>query len=167
MLPRVLATEINDAHSPKHNKSALAVYLFQHLFKSPEIKVVLAAFQNEAKRIRSDDSSVFGARLGLDFLEVKIENCILESNDVIKNRFRVENESPRTLMLLLLSNLSRQYVTSGHYHTYRGLLSMTGTGLLGLWNYATGELEKSGVITKEDSDFAKIRIAEEIKEVGS
>jgi hypothetical protein len=105
------------------------------------------------------------ASAGIGLLNETITKRIHEGHNAIKQAI-MGGKPPRILVLLLISNLSSNYITNGEYHTYRGTLSLKGMNLMALWNYTMDELERAGEISKADKENAIHNIREAIKEVG-
>jgi len=72
----------------------------------------------------------------------------------------------RSLIFLLITNVTANTLATGEYHVYRGRLSMTGQDLLNLFNYAVSELEKDGFCSSEDAEKNRQWIREEIQSIG-
>jgi hypothetical protein len=63
-------------------------------------------------------------------------------------------------------NVARDYLASGRFHAYRGVLSMSGEGLEALNRYCCEELEKMGQMTPEEkAEILKVTTAD-IRAVG-
>lgn len=113
----------------------------------------------------------------LKILEPKLDNTSFplikpQITKLIKDKektiysVRESKMSPRHLVLLLISNVSGEYLATGQYHIYRGRLSMEGQELLKLFNYAISEMEKNGFQSKEETEKDRIWIREQINSVG-
>src|SRR5215469_10102841 len=123
--------------------------VLHRLFKSPEVKKVLSAYRDEVRKIRNGDAvGLSSPAVGIEMLDDQIVGSIYSGETALKKRM-AEGKSPRILALLLISNLANRHITSGHYHVYRGLLSMRGTNLRSLWDYTMNELEKAGEVSNE------------------
>ena len=140
--------------------------MFSQWFAPRSVRLTLAAYASEAKKIRNLEDGVFGANAGRAVLDDELAKTVRSSKGALEKGLDVDRKSARILVLLLIANLSQRYVSSGRFHTYRGTLSMQGLGLRALWNYATTELHESGEISRDEMAAARDRLATEIKEVG-
>ena len=76
--------------------------------------------------------------------------------------------SPRQLAYSAIANLAGDYLESGDYHMYRGVLNPLGLGndFLNLFDMAVETLLKDGVISEKDSKEQKQAIRENIRYIG-
>lgn len=140
--------------------------ILQRLFPIPEVRVALPAYRDEVERIRREVAdSVLNAVAGVEMLNEEIVSSIYAGKEALKQKI-ANGESPRVLVLLVISNIAYREITNGKYHTYRGLLSMQGTYLRALWQYTTNELQKVGEISAEDRRLADQNLNEAIRTVG-
>jgi hypothetical protein len=79
---------------------------------------------------------------------------------------RVDGVSPRNIAWLVVSNVAGEMVACGHYHVYRGLLSMSGKALQQAFHRATDELQKAGFHDAAGAAKDREWLRERIKEVG-
>jgi hypothetical protein len=124
-----------------------------------EVKSVLSALDEEA-RIMWD-----GPRLGIETIKPSVVEVILNGRDEIQRNLR-SGKTPRAIVLLVMMNVTRNYLTSGRFHIYRGILSMAGNGLMSIYMYCLDELTKLGVMTAEEMRAARKATDEDIREMG-
>lgn len=88
--------------------------------------------------------------------------------DVERTVHTVRNEAvaPRNVVLLLLSNISGEFLGSGRYHVYRETLSMVGHELLNVFNYAVDEMEKAGFHDAKAAQGDRQWIREQVRKAG-
>ena len=65
-----------------------------------------------------------------------------------------------------IANLAGEYVESGHYHVYMGVLSSDGHGFLDLFDMAVDRLVESGAVSEKEAEEQKAGIRENISWVG-
>jgi len=76
--------------------------------------------------------------------------------------------SPRQQVYFAIANLAGDYLESGQYHLYRGVLNPLGPGedLLRLFDVSVDKLVQSGAIDDGDAKAQKAAIREGIESVG-
>jgi len=116
--------------------------IFNRLFPSKEMKMVIRAMK-EAENVLNNYSFYI------------IKNVILKN--IYNNPKKVSENLKKSSSTIewvysIISNISGDYVESGHYHMYRGMLNSQGQDLLKLFDDSTDELLKMGAI---DETFAK------------
>jgi hypothetical protein len=79
---------------------------------------------------------------------------------------RVDQMKPDHLALMLITNALAGRLQSGQFHTYRGVLSMTGTELLNIWDAAIKQLHAKGYYSDAKYEEDRTWIRNEIKSVG-
>ncbi|MFI4920712.1 MAG: hypothetical protein ACHQAZ_03620 [Gammaproteobacteria bacterium] len=63
---------------------------------------------------------------------------------------RIDRMRPDHLALLLTTNVLGRYIGSGHYHTYRGVLNVTGQDMLKIWYEAQTAMLEGGYISEKE-----------------
>jgi hypothetical protein len=96
-----------------------------------------------------------------------VETYVLNYKTEIVKLIREGTES-RQLLYFAISNASGDYVSSGQYHIYRGMLNPMGNGpdLLKIFNSSLEELKSMGAIDEIDVKEQKDGVRKQIKEVG-
>lgn len=79
---------------------------------------------------------------------------------------RIDNMKPDHLAMLLITNVIRHHLGSGHFHTYRGVLNGVGNDMLHVWHATQIAMQEHGYITKQDAEVDNKWIKEQIKNVG-
>lgn len=77
-----------------------------------------------------------------------------------------EGISPRQQVYFAIANLTADYLQSGQYHVYRGVLGGLGQDLLTLFDKSLDELVHSGAIDDREAEVRKAAIRERIEIVG-
>jgi len=77
-----------------------------------------------------------------------------------------DEASARQLIYFSIANIAAEYVESGHYHIYRGVLNLLGNDLLSLFDMATDRLLEDGAISEKEAKEQKTGIRKNIKCVG-
>ena len=84
----------------------------------------------------------------------------------IVSAIRADKLEPSTVVWVLITNVLDRELSCGEHHVYRGMLSMSGTPLLPLWDLATRKLTDAGFHTEEEAAKDRAYIREQIKRAG-
>jgi len=132
--------------------------IIKRIFAPKEVKIALNVldelsleFQTEAfKEIRS-----------------KIEEGILGDYKNVIYQVK-DGASARQLIYFSITNIAGEYMESGYYHIYRGVLNPLGIGndLLSLFDMAIDRLLEDGAISAKEAKEQKAGIRKNIKCVG-
>jgi hypothetical protein len=145
----------------------MALPLFVRKFMAPvEVKLVLSALAEETRHLNDGPDQNLWKMMATGIIMPRVVDDILGWAKQIKDDISNNSKPPRAIALWLMANVTRNYLASGHYHIYRGMLSMQGQALRGMAFYCFGELTKIGQMTEEEKTAALKTIAEEIREVG-
>lgn len=92
---------------------------------------------------------------------------ILKSSQILKDHLS-NGFTIRGCVLAAIVTIAQNHVTSGRYHTYRGVMSPIGPGpaLRQICEKAIDSLVQEGSVTKDDSEQWKKDIREQISNVG-
>jgi hypothetical protein len=123
--------------------------VLRKLISPLEVKLVLSAFSEETRRLRKSPQHLLGARLGADLVAPQVSEDVFRGVDQAKREIH-EGKPPRVVALYVTMNVARDYLASGRFHAYRGVLSMSGEGLEALNRYCCEELEKMGQMTPDE-----------------
>ena len=107
-----------------------------------------------------------------DYPAFKIVRDVVET-DVLSNsgeiaKLIMEGMDPRQILYSAIANVSGDYVSSGQYHIYRGVLNSIGNGpdLLKIFDSSLDEMKNMGVIGEIEVTEQKDGLREQIKQVG-
>ena len=84
----------------------------------------------------------------------------------VVDSIRLNHKTPHQVALSIVVALLRIQLSSGNFHTYRGLLNMVGENMRFVWSAAVDELVKEGLGSPEGAKEARAELAEEIRTVG-
>lgn len=132
--------------------------IFSRLFPSNEMKMVIEAIKEAEKNLNNETFYI---------VKEKIEKAIHKEpkkvSELIKN-----GTSPIEWVYSIVSNISGDYVESGQYHLYRGILNPMGPGekLLKLFDDSTDKLVEIGAIEESYAKEQKRGVRDNIKTVG-
>jgi hypothetical protein len=132
--------------------------ILRRIFAPKEVRIVLGVldevgfgFDCEAFRI----------------LRNRIQDAFLQDYSKVVSAVE-EGISPRQQVYFAIANLAGDYLESGEYHLYRGILNPLGPGedLLRLFDVSLDKLVQSGAIDDGDAKAQKTGIRECIESVG-
>jgi len=97
-----------------------------------------------------------------------VETSIYGSGEEIKKLVREGTMEPRQILYAAIANVSGDYVSSGQYHIYRGVLNTMGDGpdLLKIFDGAMDEIKNMGFIDGDQLKEQKSDLREQMKQVG-
>lgn len=129
--------------------------LWARLFPPYEVRLTTAEVKNFLK-----DTS-----LCRDIIESKV---LLELNDVerVLYSIRIDHVKPDNLALMLITNVVGRELGSGTHHIYRGVLSMNGQCMKGIWNSAQKELLQRGYCDQAEVDKDNAWLQKQIEGAG-
>lgn len=138
--------------------------IIKRILAPKEVKVALSILDELSLELQTETSNRTEA---FETIRRHIEHALL--GDYKKVVFAVkEGTSPRQLVYFMIANIAGDYLESGAYHMYRGVLNPLGRGhdFLGLFDMAIEKLLKEGTISQEEAKEQKTRIRDNIKQVG-
>lgn len=97
---------------------------------------------------------------------LKNETSSKEGAEKTKLSIQKDGLKVRDLAFLIILNVLGRELTSGRYHTYRGVLNLTGKQMLELWYYSVGCLKDNHYYTETEAANDLKWIRDEIKKVG-
>ena len=126
------------------------------IFAPSEVKVCFS--------ILNDLDSQFSNSM---FLVIKKE-VEAQLMDFDKTRYSIIQDGmvPKHLVLMLISNSLGGHISSGSYHTYRGVLGLQGHELLKMWNQTISIMMSEGYYSQEEGNEDQEWIKNQIKAVG-
>ncbi|MBN2456611.1 MAG: hypothetical protein JXB29_08790 [Sedimentisphaerales bacterium] len=133
--------------------------ILKTLFLEKELKQVLAALRQAESEFE---------RYGYSTIKKSIEQCILVSmRGRAKKVLEANKTTPTMLMYYFLANVLADYLGSGRYHVYRGVLDFNGKDLYQILNICLEKLEAEGFTFGDQSvkEFRSV-VDGEIKGVG-
>jgi hypothetical protein len=144
----------------------MALPLFARKLMAPvEVKLVLSALSEEARHLKNGPNQNLGKLMAIEIITPKVVDDILGWAKQIKGDIH-NGKSPRAIALWLMANVTRDYLSSGMFHIYRGKLSMQGLALNGMAAYCFDELTKIGQMTAEEKGAAHTALNADIRKVG-
>lgn len=132
--------------------------LINKIFKSKEAKAVLGVLDELGYKF---DNNAY--QMVRSVIEKSMEKYPESYIKLLKS-----GKSPREVVLTFVSNISGDFVESGRFHIYRGVLNdlSEGPDLLKLFDYSTDELQQIGAFTEDYANKQKLELRECIKQVG-
>lgn len=102
--------------------------------------------------------------LGRRIIESELFGHIRSKPDSIVRSVRIDHEPATKVALSLIATIAKMKLSSGNHHTYRGVLSMTGSDIQRTWSAALKRMVDAGYI---EPDFAADMDAELKARIGS
>jgi hypothetical protein len=144
----------------------MAFPLFIRKLMAPvEVRLVLSALSEEARRIKEDPNSALAGGIATNIVTPKVVDDILGWAKNIKRDIH-NGKPPRVIALFLMMNVARDNLALGMFHISRGRLSMPGGALKWMNAYCLDELTKLGEMTAEEKVAALKATNEDIGAVG-
>ena len=131
--------------------------------KPPEAIEAIAALESIKQEFEASHSPIIS---GFDIINPIARNWIRENPDNFVKNMTARNTIPRGEALVLITYFAADLLISGNYHTYRGQLSMEGTGLRSAWEYAAKKLINMGVFPEEEINRVRQQLNDDIKAMG-
>lgn len=91
---------------------------------------------------------------------------LAEDSEKTVYSIRQDGMHPEHLALVLITNIVGTLISSGQFHTYRGILSGNGNQLLVIWNEAIDRLVAGGYYSKDEETEDQNWIKRQIKSAG-
>ena len=95
--------------------------------------------------------------LGRRKIESELFGHIRRQPDSIVRSVRIDHEPATKVALSLIATIAKMKLSSGNHHTYRGVLSITGTDIQRTWDAALKRMVDEGYM---EPDFASDMDAE-------
>jgi len=95
----------------------------------------------------------------------QIEDAFLRDYHIVTSEYK-KGISPRQQIYFAIANISGDYLESGRYHLYRGILNPNGEKLLQLFNKAMSELVKNGAVSDKEAKAHEADLRRAIETVG-
>ena len=132
--------------------------ILKTLFLEKELRQVFAALRQAESEFE---------RYGYLTIKKSIEQCILVSlKGRAKKVIEVNKTIPTMLMYHFLANVVADYLGSGRYHVYRGMLDFNGKDLYQILNISLERLEAGGFYNHKQVEEFKSVVNEDIKGAG-
>jgi len=136
----------------------------QRVFGSAIIRSVYGVIA-EMEMAFSDGDLDLGVQDAFEIVKCTVEKQVSTDPRRVE-RYIIDNTAkgitPRIWVISCFCNLSGDLVESGNYHIYRGMLSLTGTGLLYIFKKTSEMLVELGSV---DRDFANTQFLEICKNI--
>lgn len=133
--------------------------IFQMFFLEKELKQIFLALHQAESEIGCYSFSI---------IRKSVEQCILVSmKGRVKQVLDINNATPITMVYCIIANVVADYLSTGQYHVYRGLLNFTGQDLYKILNICLKKIEQVGFTFGSQSakEFRAV-VDREIQEVG-
>ena len=132
--------------------------IINRIFAPKEVKITLNILDELSLEL---DSKAFKE------IRSQIEEGILADYKNVISQVK-DRASARQLIYFSIANIVGEYVESGYYHIYRGVLNPLGLGndLLSLFDMAIDRLFEDGGISEKEAKEQKAGIRKNIKSVG-
>ena len=130
--------------------------IIKRIFAPKEVKVTLNILDELSLELHSEAFRMIRSR---------IEEGILRDYKNVISQVK-DGASARQLIYSSIANIAGDYVESGHYHVYRGVLSSEGIHFLELFDMSVDWLLKEGAISKKEAKEQKAGIKKNIECVG-
>ncbi|MBU1260796.1 MAG: hypothetical protein KJ757_07670 [Planctomycetes bacterium] len=109
---------------------------FQKLFLEKELKEVLAVLVQVEAELKKFDYPI---------IKKSVEQCIFVSlKGRTKKVLEVNKATPEMMVYSIIANVAADYLGSGRYHVYRGVLDFSGQNLYSILNICLKKLESTG-----------------------
>jgi hypothetical protein len=104
---------------------------------------------------------------GFRMTKVVVEEYLLRDCNAIVSSTK-EGISPRRIVYAAIANVAGDYLESGEFHMYRGILNTLGPGpdLMRLFNFAVDKLVQNGDLPASEAELRKSELQERIQSVG-
>ena len=103
---------------------------------------------------------------GSDIVQKTVIKMIKKNPEMVVYSLRIERKKVDELALTLIGIVAGQLLGSGNYHVYRGLLSMSGSSIRGIYSSVFEELHVKGFITDKELQNTRENIQRDIQAVG-
>ena len=144
---------------------AFSLYLYTHW--TSKIMSINEKGSNEVEDTKNEVLNFLSCHSNLSSDLIKEQAIVLANmSDKTEYSIQVDKIKPDILALILITNVIGEYISSGSFHIYRGVLNMTGTDMKKIWNAAINELEIKGHYNKEQVDDDHRWLEEKIKIAG-
>lgn len=130
--------------------------IISRIFTSKEIKITIEAI-NEAEKVLDNSS--------FNLIRDQIDKAVQHHQKKIIKLIK-KGTTPTELAYIYVSNISGNYLESGHFHLYRGLLVGSGKELLKLFDDSTDKLVEIGAIEETFAKQQKQGIRDSISQMG-
>jgi len=131
--------------------------LMWKFFPPPEVTAVKSAIE----KYLSESTA-----LGAPNILVNTALDVTQDVEAIVETVKSENISPERIALFAVINAIADLIPTGQFHTYRGVLGMTGTDMLEIWNKAQQDAVDFGYLTVEKRKEECSWLTQQIKSVG-
>ena len=130
--------------------------IIKRILAPKEVRTVLSVLDELSLEFNSD---------AFQTIRRQIEDAMLRDSKKVVNQVK-EGASPKELVYYAIANFAGDYIESGEYHVYRGILNPTGEDFLRIFDRAVDKLVKIGSVNIEDGKEQKAGIRKNIRSVG-
>lgn len=129
------------------------------------IKRILAPKEVKATLNVLDELSLELKSQAFKEISSQVKKGILNDYENVVSQVKDE-ESARQLLYFSIANIAGEYVESGYYHIYRGILNPLGCEFLDLFDMAVNRLLYVGAISEKEAKKQKTGVRRSIKGLG-
>jgi hypothetical protein len=136
--------------------------LFSRLFPGETTRKAIAGVEIVLDELRRKISEDFATNL----LEKRIKDNIFRAKSQVEDALVNNNEPPLTFAWKVVFLTSQREVTSGQYHSYRGVLTFDGMAFERIWLISGAKLVELNFLKAEAFERLKGEMKEAIENVG-
>jgi len=138
------------------------------IFLNAEAKQALAALDAICGELRKSGEvpDGFDSLLAIDTIYKQVHDTVLRSSNEVRDSFLQNNETPNDFIWKILGHYSRDHITSGRNHFYRGSLNGRGIMYEKIFLMSLKQLVESGKATQEQINRVIKDVKAEIDYVG-
>ena len=132
---------------------------FERLFPRSVVRQALW----EIDKLEKSLPNSLGQQLGFDVIKVKLRQHFVQNPDRLCRAIQ-DGQKIECIVLIVARNIVLDELTSGEHMLIGTRNTMTGDGLISLFDYLTSCFEKAGIETAEQARETKTGLREMIKE---
>jgi TPR repeat protein len=138
----------------------LAMQLLERLFPKSDVR---KAFQEIDKLEQSLPSTDLFMQLGFSAIKGELRQRLAQNPDRLSWALQ-HGQKLEHVVLIQARNIALEELASGNHMTFGTMKTMTGDGLVSLFNFLTSRFEEQGIETPEQAKEAKIGLDEMIQQ---
>ena len=124
----------------------------------PEVREAIAALDSIEVE--------FSGCLGIESIKQECSEWLKKNPDKFCKAVSEKGIAPREVLYIIMRNMVANKLISGHFHVYRGVLSMQGDGFYAIWKRLTEKMLKLGIVTPDEVIEDREYLQKEISEMG-
>ncbi|MFM2479710.1 hypothetical protein [Celerinatantimonas sp. MCCC 1A17872] len=130
--------------------------LIWKIFPPYEVKVTREAIDELLNKFPNNSSNVI----------VKEAKKLVNNAEKTVYSIRIEHINPEYLAFIIITNVIARDISSGSYHTYRGVLNLIGMDMKSLWLKLQDYMVAKGYINSEQQEKDNAWLYQQIKMMG-